>query len=264
MKFMSARMIPTYELTVPGRHGIDLPAPDVPQAPLPDAELRADCGLPELSQLDVVRHYLALSQRNFGVDSGFYPLGSWRPGPARRAALCHRDAAEVDRPDGAVLRQFRHAGARLAYIRRHGAAGLRANSEYAVLNANYLRVTLRDAFGVPFDRVNMHEFVCRGAIDGTGVRALDVAKRLLDYGFHPPTNYFPLIVPEALMIEPTETESKPTLDAFVAAMREIVEEARTSPERVKSAPHETPVGRLDEVKAARELVLSDRTKPSGG
>jgi glycine dehydrogenase subunit 2 len=133
-----------------------------------------------------------------------------------------------------------------------------------VLNANYLRVKLRDAFTVPFDRVNMHEFVCRGAIDGTGVRALDVAKRLLDYGFHPPTNYFPLIVPEALMIEPTETESKPTLDAFVAAMREIVEDARTNPERVKSAPHETPVGRLDEVKAARELVLSDRAKPSGG
>jgi glycine dehydrogenase subunit 2 len=151
-----------------------------------------------------------------------------------------------------------------AYIRRHGAVGLRANSEYAVLNANYLRVKLRDAFTVPFDRINMHEFVCRGAVDGTGVRALDVAKRLLDYGFHPPTNYFPLIVPEALMIEPTETESKPTLDAFVAAMREIVEEARTNPKRVKSAPHETPVGRLDEVKAARELVLSDRTKPPGG
>jgi glycine dehydrogenase subunit 2 len=151
-----------------------------------------------------------------------------------------------------------------AYIRRHGAVGLRANSEYAVLNANYLRVKLRDAFTVPFDRINMHEFVCRGAVDGTGVRALDVAKRLLDYGFHPPTNYFPLIVPEALMIEPTETESKPTLDAFVAAMREIVEEARTNPKLVKSAPHETPVGRLDEVKAARELVLSDRTKPPGG
>ena len=133
-----------------------------------------------------------------------------------------------------------------------------------MLNANYLRVKLRDAFSVPFDRVNMHEFVCRGAVDGTGVRALDVAKRLLDYGFHPPTNYFPLIVPEALMIEPTETESKPTLDAFAIAMRKIVEEAHTNPERVKSAPHETPVGRLDEVKAARELVLSDRTKPSGG
>ena len=116
-----------------------------------------------------------------------------------------------------------------AYIRRHGAAGLRENSEHAVLNANYLRVRLRDAFTVPFDRLNMHEFVCRGAIDGSaGVRALDVSKRLLDYGFHPPTNYFPLIVPEALMIEPTETEAKPTLDAFVAAMHAI---ARGSAQR---------------------------------
>jgi glycine dehydrogenase subunit 2 len=487
---MKHTTIPTvYELTVPGRRGVDLPAPDVPQAPLPDAELRADCGLPELSQLDVVRHYLALSQRNFGVDSGFYPLGSctmkfnpkeneeiariegfalshplqeletvqgnlavmyelqqWlaeiggfaavslQPaagahgeftgllmmrayhrarGDAARNRILIPDSAHGTNPastsmagftavevpsdargnvdleavrvacddtvagimitnpntlglfeeqleevvrlvhgcgglvygDGANLNAIAgivrpgdlgfdvmhfnlhktfstpHGGggpgsgpvgvsARLAdflpgpliaaepgaegpryviavppksigrmapfygnfgmlvrayaYIRRHGAAGLRANSEYAVLNANYLRIKLRDAFVVPFDRVNMHEFVCRGAVDGTGVRALDVAKRLLDYGFHPPTNYFPLIVPEALMIEPTETESKPTLDAFVAAMREIVEEARTNPKLVKSAPHETPVGRLDEVKAARELVLCDRTEPSGG
>jgi glycine dehydrogenase subunit 2 len=147
-----------------------------------------------------------------------------------------------------------------AYIRQHGAAGLRENSEHAVLNANYLRVKLREVLTVPFDRVNMHEFVCQGAIPGTGVRALDVSKRLLDYGFHPPTNYFPLIVPEALMIEPTETESKPTLDAFVAAMTAIAAEARREPALVKGAPHETPVRRVDEVKAARELVLSDRTK----
>jgi glycine dehydrogenase subunit 2 len=490
MKFMSSPTIPTfYELSMPGRHGVDLPVPDVPQAALPASELRADCGLPELSQLDVVRHYLALSQLNFGVDSGFYPLGSctmkfnpkeneeiariagfalshplqepetvqgnlavmfelqqWlaeiggfaavslQPaagahgeftgllmmrayhgarGDTRRNRILIPDSAHGTNPasttmagftalevpsdargnvdleavrvacddtvagimitnpntlglfeerleevvrlvhgcgglvygDGANLNAIAgivrpgdlgfdvmhfnlhktfstpHGGggpgsgpvgvsARLAdflpgplvaaepgadgrryvmampsksigrvapfygnfgmlvrayaYIKRHGAAGLRANSEHAVLNANYLRVKLRDAFTVPFDRINMHEFVCRGAIDGTGVRALDVAKRLLDYGFHPPTNYFPLIVPEALMIEPTETESKPTLDAFVAAMREIVEEARTNPKLVKSAPHETPVGRLDEVKAARELVLSDRTEPSGG
>jgi glycine cleavage system P protein (glycine dehydrogenase) subunit 2 len=148
-----------------------------------------------------------------------------------------------------------------AYIRHHGGTGLRANSEHAVLNANYLRVKLRDTFAVPFDRINMHEFVCRGAIEGTGVRALDVSKRLLDYGFHPPTNYFPLIVPEALMIEPTETESKPTLDAFIDAMKKIAEEARSDPALVKGAPHDTPVKRLDEVKAARELVLSDRTAP---
>ncbi|MEJ2433610.1 MAG: aminomethyl-transferring glycine dehydrogenase subunit GcvPB, partial [Pseudolabrys sp.] len=147
-----------------------------------------------------------------------------------------------------------------AYIRQHGAAGLQENSEHAVLNANYLRVKLHDAFTVPYDRINMHEFVCRGAIEGTGVRALDVSKRLLDYGFHPPTNYFPLIVPEALMIEPTETEAKPNLDAFAAAMQSIAKEAREDPALVKGAPHQTPLRRLDEVKAARELVLSDRTK----
>jgi glycine dehydrogenase subunit 2 len=151
-----------------------------------------------------------------------------------------------------------------AYIRQHGAAGLRANSEHAVLNANYLRVKLRDVFTVPFDRINMHEFVCHGAVEGTDIRALDISKRLLDYGFHPPTNYFPLIVPEALMIEPTETESKPTLDAFVDAMIAIAKEARTDPALVKGAPHNTPVKRLDEVKAAREIVLSDRAKTANG
>jgi glycine dehydrogenase subunit 2 len=113
---------------------------------------------------------------------------------------------------------------------------------------------------VPFDRLNMHEFVCQGAFPGTPVRALDVSKRLLDYGFHPPTNYFPLIVPEALMIEPTETEAKPTLDAFVEAMLVIAGEARRDPALVTGAPHATPVRRLDEVKAARELGLTDRTK----
>jgi glycine dehydrogenase subunit 2 len=151
-----------------------------------------------------------------------------------------------------------------AYIRQHGAKGLRVNSEHAVLNANYLRVLLRDDFTVPFARVNMHEFVCKGAIDGTPVRALDVSKRLLDYGFHPPTNYFPLIVPEALMIEPTETEAKPTLDAFVDAMKAIAREARDDPATVRAAPHRTLVRRLDEVRAARDLVVTDRCqRPSG-
>jgi glycine dehydrogenase subunit 2 len=478
--------IPTlYELSVSDRHGIDLPAPDVPLSALPASELRTDCGLPELSQLDVVRHYLALSQRNFGVDSGFYPLGSctmkfnpkvneqiarlsgfadthplqdpdtvqgnlalifelqqWlaeiggfagvslqpsagahgeftgllmmrayhrERGELRRTRILIPDSAHGTNPASTTMAGFNavelpsdargnvdleavrvacddtvagimmtnpntlglfeehigevvrlvhgcgglvygdganmnalagiarpgdlgfdvmhynlhktfatpHGGggpgsgpvgasARLidflpgplialersseqtryvlampaksigrvstfngnfgmfvrayAYIRQHGAAGLRANSEHAVLNANYLRVKLRDTFTVPFDRTNMHEFVCQGAIKGTGVRALDVSKRLLDYGFHPPTNYFPLIVPEALMIEPTETEAKPTLDAFVAAMQAIAKEARSDPALVKGAPHETPVRRLDEVKAAREPVLADRTK----
>jgi glycine dehydrogenase subunit 2 len=477
--------IPTvYERSVPGREGVKLPDCDVPMAALP-AHRREDCGLPELSQLDVVRHYLQLSERNFGVDTGFYPLGSctmkYNPkineaiaqlpgfaeahpledaetvqgnlalmfrlqqwlaeiggfagvslqpaagahgefaglliinayhrerGDTKRTRILIPDSAHGTNPasttmagltaveipsdargnidlaaveaacddtvagimitnpttlglfeehiediarlvhdcgglvygDGANLNAIAgivrpgdlgidlmhfnlhktfatpHGGGgpgsgpvgvaahlvdylpgpviaradgdahyapvmppksigrmstffgnfgmfvrAYAYIGIHGAAGLRANSTHAVLNANYLRVMLRDAFAVPYDRVNMHEFVCRGAIDGTGIRALDVSKRLLDYGFHPPTNYFPLIVPEALMIEPTESESKPTLDAFIAAMHAIAEEAHRDPELVKSAPHDTPVRRLDEVKAARELVLVDRASGS--
>jgi glycine dehydrogenase subunit 2 len=483
--------LPTlYEMSAVGRRGLDLPELDVPEASLPAAERHGDCDLPELSQLDVVRHFLALSQRNFGVDTGFYPLGSCTmkynpkvnekiarlPGFAEAHPLAdpdsvqgnlalmfglqqwlaeiggfagvslqpaagahgeftgllmirayHRDRGDNDRtriliPDSAhgtnpasttmagftavelpsdargnidldavraacdrslagimmtnpntlglfeehieeVVRLVHDCGglvygdganmnalagiarpgdlgfdvmhfnlhktfatphggggpgsgpvgvsARLvdflpapvigldraaetgpryvlaqpkktigqvstffgnfgmfvrgyAYIRQHGAVGLRANSEHAVLNANYLRVRLRDTFRVPFDRINMHEFVCQGAIASTSVRALDVSKRLLDYGFHPPTNYFPLIVPEALMIEPTETESKPTLDAFVEAMKAIADEAQSDPALVKGAPHDTPVRRLDEVRAARQLVLLDRAQASGG
>jgi glycine dehydrogenase subunit 2 len=142
------------------------------------------------------------------------------------------------------------------YMRVHGAEGLRDISKYAVLNANYLLARLRDAYPVPYDRVCMHEFVLDVHWkEAPGVRALDVAKRLMDYDFHPPTNYFPLIVHEALMIEPTETESKQTLDTFAEALLKIAEEARTDPELLHSAPHKTPVGRLDEVKAAKELVL---------
>ena len=142
------------------------------------------------------------------------------------------------------------------YIRMHGPDGLRKISEYAVLNANYLRVKLKDAYPVPYDRVCMHEFVAEGHFDyAPDIHALDIAKRLMDYKFHPPTNYFPLIVHEALMIEPTETESKQTLDSFIEAMLAIAEEARTNPDVLKTAPHDTPYGRMDEVKAAKELVL---------
>ena len=148
-----------------------------------------------------------------------------------------------------------------AYLRLLGAQGLRDSAMHAVLNANYLRVGLRDCFKVPYDRTCMHEFVCEGNIEGSSARALDVSKRLIDYGFHPPTNYFPVIVREALMIEPTETESKPTLDAFIAAMRKIAQEASSNPELLRSAPHVTPTGRLDEVKAARQLLLTDRHAP---
>jgi len=143
-----------------------------------------------------------------------------------------------------------------AYMRMQGKSGLRAISDYAVLNANYLRVKLREAFKVPFDRICMHEFVAEGHWpDAPEIHALDVSKRLMDYGFHPPTNYFPLIVPEALMIEPTETESLRTLNAFVEAMVAIAREAHEQPELLHEAPHDAPVGRLDEVRAARQLVL---------
>jgi len=143
------------------------------------------------------------------------------------------------------------------YMMMLGEEGLRAAAEHAVLNANYLQARLRDTYTIPHgDRLCMHEFVAEGHWqDAPDIHALDISKRLMDFGFHPPTNYFPLIIPEALMIEPTETESKETLDAFAEALIQIAEEARSNPELLKTAPHNTPFGRLDEVKAARELVL---------
>ena len=141
------------------------------------------------------------------------------------------------------------------YIAMHGPDGLKDISQYAVLNANYLLARLRNTYHVPFDRICMHEFVAEGQFQGSDVRALDIAKRLMDYNFHPPTNYFPLIVHEALMIEPTETENKDTLDAFADALIKIAEEAKTQPELLHNAPSTTQFGRMDEVKAARNLVL---------
>ncbi len=134
--------------------------------------------------------------------------------------------------------------------------GLRNAAEKAVLNANYLMHRLKDTYTLPYDRTCMHEFVLEGMWkDVPDIRALDIAKRLMDYNFHPPTNYFPLIVHDALMIEPTETESLETLDAFADAMLKIAEEARTNPELLQNAPHNTPVRRADELKAAKQLVL---------
>lgn len=143
----------------------------------------------------------------------------------------------------------------LAYILTLGDEGLREVSTGAVLAANYLRVRLREAYRIPYDGLCKHEFVA--STKGLGVKALDVAKRLIDYGFHPPTIYFPLIVEEALMIEPTETETVETLDAFAEAMLRIAKEARESPELLHAAPHDTPVRRLDEVRAAREPILRE-------
>jgi glycine dehydrogenase subunit 2 len=144
-----------------------------------------------------------------------------------------------------------------AYIRAHGGSGLREVSDDAVLAANYLRKRVGDAYDIPFDRFCKHEFVASasGLKKRTGVRTLDVAKRLIDKGFHPPTIYFPLTVDEAMLIEPTETESVETLDAFADALIEIAAEAERDPELVTSAPHDAPVGRLDEATAARQPNL---------
>jgi len=150
---------------------------------------------------------------------------------------------------GVMVRAF-------TYMRMHGEEGLRQIAEYAVLNANYLLARLRDSYHVPYDRVCMHEFVAEGRWpDVPDIHALDISKRLMDYGFHPPTNYFPLIVHESLMIEPTETESIQNLDAFADAMVKIAQEAHQEPELLHNAPVSTPIGRVNEVKAARELVL---------
>jgi len=144
----------------------------------------------------------------------------------------------------------------LAYILLNGKEGLIEVSENAVLNANYLMNALKSTYMLPVDKPCMHEFVLSAAVQAKkGVRAMDIAKALIDYGFHPPTVYFPLTVKEAIMIEPTETESKETLDAFIKAMREIAEKAESAPEDFRKAPMSTCVSRPDEAKAAREMDL---------
>ena len=142
------------------------------------------------------------------------------------------------------------------YIRMLGAKGLLETSKAAVLNANYLQSILKETYPLPFDRLCMHEFVLEGRIEeAPDIQALDISKRLIDYGIHPPTNYFPLIVHEALMIEPTETESKRTLDYFADTMEQIAEEAKEKPDILHDAPVKAPMRRLDELWAARNLVL---------
>ena len=155
-------------------------------------------------------------------------------------------------PFGVFVRSY-------AFMRSYGPA-LREMSEVAVLNANYMLARLKGEYDLPYERLCMHEFVlsARGLKREHGVSALDVAKRLMDYGFHPPTIYFPLVVPEALMIEPTESEAKETLDAFCDAMLAIVREAEVDPEILHSAPHSRPVRRLDEVRAAKQVVVKYR------
>jgi glycine dehydrogenase subunit 2 len=157
---------------------------------------------------------------------------------------------------------FAHAVRALSYIYANGAEGLKKVSQLAVLNANYIRVNVRDFLETPYDEICRHEFVASAQElkKETGVRALDIAKALLDRGFMAPTMYFPLIVPECLMIEPTETESKETLDTFIGALREIAQTAKDDPESILAAPQNTVVGRLDETRAARQPDL--RWSPS--
>jgi len=190
----------------------------------------------------VLRQYLPGPRLERGADG---TLG-WQAPPAGAVGPIHSYWGNF----GILLRA-------LTYIKSNGCDGLRRIAENAVLNANYLRARLRDSFDIKYDRPCMHEVVLRGTgFRKYGVKTLDVAKRLMDYGLHPPTIYFPLIVEDALMIEPTECEPRESLDDFADAMLAIRREMEERPEVVTQAPHTTLVGRLDEALAARNLELT--------
>jgi glycine dehydrogenase subunit 2 len=234
------------------------------------ANLNAVCGISRPGDMgfDVVHINLhkTFSQPHGGGGPGGGPIAVRESlAPYLPAPVVARDGAsfrlDYDRPKsigkvrafsgpfGVFVRSY-------AFIRSYGPE-LREMSEVAVLNANYLLARLKDAYDLPFDRLCMHEFVlsARTLKREHGVSALDVAKRLMDYNFHPPTIYFPLIVPEALMVEPTESEAKETLDAFIDAMLAIVREAAEKPQLLHDAPHDRPVRRLDEVRAAKNPIV---------
>jgi glycine dehydrogenase subunit 2 len=190
------------------------------------------------------------------------PLVPFLPVPrVEREGDTYRLAEDADRSIGRMHGFHGNVGILVrayVYIALHGADGLRTVSDRAVLNANYLAALVRETFPLAYpDAVPMHEFVSTAASleRATGIRAMDVAKRLIDLGFHPSTVYFPLVVDEALMIEPTETETKETLDAFAGALAQAADEARSEPKLLRDAPVTTPVGRLDEARAARHLKL---------
>jgi glycine dehydrogenase subunit 2 len=212
-----------------------------------------------------------------GGGAGHGPVGvaahlvDYLPTPVVRATPAQGDGAPSDRmkyeldfdrpksigPMRSFWSNFAHAARALAYIYANGAEGLKRVSQLAVLNANYVRVKVAEFLETPYPEICRHEFVASAQElkKETGVKALDLAKALLDYGMMAPTMYFPLIVPECLMIEPTETESKETLDRFVEVLRRIVEAAKREPERIMAAPLKTVVGRVDETRAARQPDL---------
>ncbi len=233
------------------------------------ANFNAILGIARPGDLDIdVMHYnlhKTFSTPHGGGGPGSGPVGvteelaQFLPGPRVRKVESE-DRYEWFQPANSIgqLHAFHgnfgmHVRA-YCYIRMHGADGLRLISEDAVLAANYLRVKLQDRFDLAYNRTCMHEFVLSGSRQKrNGVKTLDMAKRLLDFGVHPPTTYFPLIVAEAMMIEPTETESKETLDYFIDAMLQIADEADNEPSKVTGAPYETEYKRLDEVGANRSL-----------
>jgi glycine dehydrogenase subunit 2 len=179
----------------------------------------------------------------FDPDAGRYFWDEDRPDAIGRVHGFHGNF-------GVLVRAF-------AYVFAHGREGLKEVGERAVLNANYLASKVTDAYPRAYPGPAMHEFVSTAkSLRKHGVRAMDVAKRLIDLGFHPSTVYFPLVVEEAMMVEPTETETRETLDAFAEAMLQVAKEAESDPDLLHEAPVTTPVRRLDEAKAARELRLT--------
>jgi len=187
-------------------------------------------------------------------------LAPYLPNPRIVKVEDHYELREEPKSIGKVKSHFGNFGMHVrayAYIRFHGPAGLRRVSELAVLNANYLMQALKDLYELPYDETCMHEFVLSAdrQKDATGVRALDIGKALMDRGIHAPTVYFPLIVHEAMMIEPTETEDKASLDYFIATMRELATLAESDPATLKAAPVTLPITRPDETTAARNPNL---------
>lgn len=243
------------------------------------ANFNAILGIARPGDLDIdIMHYnlhKTFSTPHGGGGPGSGPVGvrselaKYLPGPrVRKVEKDGADWYEWFQPEESIgqLHSFNgnfgmHVRA-YTYIRMHGEDGLRQVSKDAVLSANYLLARLRDAYDVAYDRTCMHEFVLSGNRQkANGVKTLDIAKRTLDFGIHPPTTYFPLIVQEALMIEPTETESKESLDYFADTFLQIADEAINNPGYVTSAPHETEYKRLDEVGANRALNLRWKPEP---